>query len=202
MSEVTICNRALTRVGEARITSLDDQTAAARLCKEIYPQVRDEELQSHPWNFARRRATLVALAQAPAFGWSAQYPLPDDYLRLLALNGVEVDQLSEEFEVEGYGDSDQVVLLCDADSAKIVYIKKVTDTSKFPPLFKKALSLSLAAEIATRIKDSQSLVESIIAERERISMPRARVVDARESRGRRQNVLVPWESRLINTVRS
>lgn len=195
MSEVTICNRALFRVGEPRITSLQDGTPTARLCAELYPQVRDEELRQHPWNFARRRATLSEVSPAPAFGWTHQFALPADCLRVLSLNGVEVSSVSEEFEIEGYGN--HRVLLCNSDSARIIYTARVENTALFDVLFRKALSLSLAVELTTLIKDSDSLADRLLSEYLRVVQPVAKIADSREARGRRSSVDIPYESRYI-----
>lgn len=57
-----IANLALSLIGEAPITVLDNTTPAGRACNLHYLPVRDALLRSHPWNFAQVR---VALAPAP-----------------------------------------------------------------------------------------------------------------------------------------
>ena len=54
-SEVDICNRALSKLGAARITSLTEDSVNARACNAMYESVRDAELRAHPWNFAMKR---------------------------------------------------------------------------------------------------------------------------------------------------
>lgn len=196
MSALAICNRALTRIGAGRIFSFEDNTETARLCKDLYDPVRRELLRSHPWNFARRRRVLSRLEEAPAFGWSYQYALPADCLRLANLNGVEVGLYSEEFQIETT-DDDQLVLLCNSESASVIYITDIEDSSKFDSLFSKALAIALAIELATRIKDSSTLVNQLQVEFERVTAPMAKAANAREVRGRKANVTVPWESRII-----
>ena len=82
-SATDICNRALSRVGEARITSLTDDSKQARACNGAYTHIRDEVFRAHPWNSVITRAKLAKLADAPAFGYDAHYQLPADCLRVV-----------------------------------------------------------------------------------------------------------------------
>ena len=60
-SATDICNRALSRVGEARITSLTDDSKQARACSSAYAHIRDEVFRAHPWNSVITRAKLAKL---------------------------------------------------------------------------------------------------------------------------------------------
>lgn len=82
-SKITICNRALSKLGADRITSLDDDNKAARAMKSAFDFVRDAELRAHVWNFSVKRAELAALASVPVWGYSYEYALPTDFLKLL-----------------------------------------------------------------------------------------------------------------------
>ena len=61
-SVIEICNNALVDLGEEPITSLADNTKAARLCNQRWPAVRDAVLRAHPWNCAVTLARLAASA--------------------------------------------------------------------------------------------------------------------------------------------
>ncbi len=81
LSEVSICNLALQDVGRGlAITTLDENSQAARVCRLRYPFARDTCLRAYDWNFAAWRASLPALAAAPAFGFANAYQLPPDCL--------------------------------------------------------------------------------------------------------------------------
>ena len=54
MSEVSICNSALIKLGASRIASLTEDSKEAKLCYEQYPILRDEVQASHPWNFCTK----------------------------------------------------------------------------------------------------------------------------------------------------
>jgi hypothetical protein len=48
-----------------------------------YTQVRDSLFRSHPWNCLQKRVALAADTATPAWGFSYQFTLPADCLRLL-----------------------------------------------------------------------------------------------------------------------
>src|SRR5688572_17149968 len=129
-SDTEICNIALGHLGEAPITSLDEDSKAAWACNLHYALTRDELLRAHRWNFAKDRVQLPELVEKPVFGWKHQFLLPADCLRVLEFNDQEIGNwITEEYEIEGRR------LLTDSDQARVVYIKKVTDVSLFDPLF-------------------------------------------------------------------
>jgi hypothetical protein len=152
-SDVKICNEALTHLGQEEIGSLTEDSNSARACKAVYEPTRDEVLRVFPWNFAIERKSLARLSETPAFGFSYYYQLPTDCLRVL---GMEYSDYV--FKVEGNR------LLCDYDTAKIVYIKRVTDPNLFDSIFIAALALRIATKIAPRIKGgvSRSLVNDLL----------------------------------------
>lgn len=189
-SETQICNLALGHLGEAPITSLDENTKAGRACRLHYELTRDDVLRSHRWNFAKDRAILSELSGAPAFEWARQFQLPADCLRVLEFNGSEAgDVISDEFEIEGRR------LLTDAAGARLVYIKQVTDVSLFDALFVQALALKLAIVLSEQIRGTTSKTQELTQAYERITAPLARRVDANE--GRRRKGLLPVNSMAI-----
>src|SRR3990167_1498027 len=69
---------ALTLLGEASITSLDDELDSARAIKRLYTIALDAALRNHNWNFAQLRRTLARHSIAPEWEFSYQYTLPTD----------------------------------------------------------------------------------------------------------------------------
>lgn len=81
-SSVALANQALALLGEeANVTSLDppNGTAQARLCAQFMAEARNGVLQSHPWTFATRRVSPVALTNTVST-WSQAYAVPTDLL--------------------------------------------------------------------------------------------------------------------------
>ncbi len=167
-SAVQICNNALIKLGANTITSLSDDTKPARLCNKIYTVLRDDLLRSHPWNFAIGRSSLAQLVDAPAFGFSFQYQLPSDSLRVLRLNDSHTP-----YRIEGRK------LLTDSNTVNLIYIKQVTDEAQFDSNYSNILALRIAAQLAYVITNSVRLSESLKQEY-RLELNRAKMHDAQE----------------------
>jgi hypothetical protein len=91
-SAVQICSNALLLLGDNPIDSFDVDNNRTRLVANLYESKRDKVLRSHPWNCATKRVTLSPSAEAPAFDWAYQFPLPSDWLRTLSV-GLEGDSM-------------------------------------------------------------------------------------------------------------
>jgi hypothetical protein len=189
-SPADICNLALAHLGEAPITSLDEDTLAARACALHYETTRDELLRSHRWNFASARAVLSRLEAIPAFGWAYAFALPTDFLRALDVNDEEAGDLtSGEWQIEGRN------LLTDWDEVSLVYIRQIEDVSQFDALFVQAFALKLAVYLSETIRGTTGKTAELMQAYERITGPLARRVDANE--GRQRKGLLPLNSLFI-----
>jgi len=151
LSETKICNLALAKVGSKRINDIDtDTTPEAIWCRTFYEQTRDALLRSNSWSFAKARATLSEDASAPDFEYDNQFDLPADFMRLVSLYNTW-----STFKIEGEK------LLTDDSSAEIVYVKKVTDPTKFDALFVEALVLQLAIKLSMAISQDKVLSKEL-----------------------------------------
>jgi hypothetical protein len=64
---IGICNLALSNIGETgQITSLEDGSEQAALCKKFLPEARDGLLQMRQWGFAVRRIVLTKINKPDA----------------------------------------------------------------------------------------------------------------------------------------
>ena len=153
-SPVAICNRALIAVGANTITSFNDGSIEAKVCSIEYDQLRDSVTMAYEWSHARKRAgPLNPETEVPKGGYSFQYILPPDLLKLFYTGtNANQDHQLQEFSLEGGK------LLCNVGSGIFIrYIGVVTDTTKFVQLFTEALVARLAAEIAMPLAESRSL---------------------------------------------
>lgn len=150
-SETDIANLALAHLGDnATVSSLDppEGSAQAEHCARFYPIARDTMLEAHNWKFATRRATL-ALLDVESFNWSYAYAEPSGAMRIVSI--LPSEELStdagEKFETGGDDDGNSLIYT-NLEDATALYTVRVTDTTKFSPLFVDALSRLLAAYLA------------------------------------------------------
>lgn len=180
MTKTGICNAALRLLGAARITAISDATEPARILTDVYDMIQDEVLAAHPWNFAIKRDSLTELGTAPEFKYAHAFQLPADCLRIIKM---EDDEAIFERESD--------TLVTDETTAKIKYIARITDTTKYTPAFISMFAQRLAAEIAYPITNSAKTVETmykLYIEKLKI----AKGVDAQEGTGQKIEEL-SWE---------
>lgn len=169
-SVIEICNRALDKLGQGSITSLGDGTTAANLCNRNYAQTRDQMLRDHPWNFAVRRAQLAPSSSPPSWGFSNRFPLPNDCLRLLEVDGLS----TAEYQVEGKS------ILSNGSVLRIRYIRRVDDPNDFDAAFIDALATGLAHQMCEAITQSNQK-KQILAQDFEDAMTRAKRADGQEN---------------------
>lgn len=153
-SAIDICNLALSHFGQDGVISAispPDGSAEAEHCARFYPIARDELLEMHPWTFASKRATLAELTNDRE-DFEYRYAVPADCLkpRRLLPDGYDDEDHGSTFEWEGSS------LYADESLATLVYTYKLTDTTKFSPLFVTALSYLLASYVVGPIRKDET----------------------------------------------
>ena len=143
-SSVSICNSALLKVGADIISSLDDGTRAANICKIMYPILRDEAQQAAPWRFCLLQVQLTPNLVPPSFDYLNSFALPLDCLRVWRVN-------SAKWTVK------QGNILCDNTLVDLLYIQRNTDESTWDSCFVEALAWRMAMEIALALIQSVPL---------------------------------------------
>ncbi len=168
-NKTEVINRALIKIGANTVASPDEDTEQARKATAVFKTLVQGELRRQAWSFAKKRATLAALAESPGgdeFGTG--YNLPDDCLRLVSLNGMWVFTSIRD---AGFGGGDPVfqiegrTLLTNeraGTSTSIVYIADVSDTvSLWDASFVEAFACRLAAELVQSIAKNMTLKQSL-----------------------------------------
>jgi hypothetical protein len=160
-SDVDIANRALQKLGEARIVSVfpPDDLKSARAMNAAFEMVRDNELRAHWWNFAKARATLPADVATPAFDFNFQYTLPADCLRVRIAGNMRQSLgllnyrtgLEKLYAIEG-----RKILTDLAAPLSLEYTTRVTDTSLWDACFVEVFACKLAMETCYEITQSDS----------------------------------------------
>jgi hypothetical protein len=156
-SIIDVANRALTKLGSARITSLADDSKQARSVNSCFYQLLDAELRQNRWSFSIKRASLAALADAPSFGFTYQYALPTDFLRLDMIADVYPSTYLDNYiysELCDYAIEGNVILTNYASPLKIRYGARIMEPGSWDPLFREALAARIAAEICEDLTQS------------------------------------------------
>lgn len=223
-SAVDICNLALSHLGDdATVSSIDppEGSAQAEHCARFYPVARDAALEAHSWNFATTRVVLAPVASAwPS--WAFCYVLPTDCIRALSVLPPDArddysEGLSQGAAQFGYPGADLVgagslytpreysietdstgqrLLYTNQSEAVLRYIRRVSDTTRYSPLFVDALSRLLASYLAGPVIKGSEGVQAAQAQVSayRVFMSQATASDANQRDIRpRQNV--PWIGR-------
>lgn len=154
MSKIEIINRALLKLGEPPISSLND-VAFGKTYELIYDDVKNLLLSSYPWGFALAHKHLERREEK--FLDKYMYQLPHDCLLLVGVRGSVSggralgihDAAITDFEI-----ADNSVVCDEQSGIDIVYVKKIDNDAVFSFLFREALAAKLATEFSMRLKHS------------------------------------------------
>lgn len=178
MDKTQLTNYALSKLGEEPLLLLTDDTKPARLMNRIFDQVRDAELRRSRWKFSLKRVQLIALVDAPEWGYTTQYPLPADFLGLVQVNDFYVRPLSKQ---RGPWSLEGGLLLTDLPAPlKVRYVARITNTGLFDPLFVEALACKLAMEAGETLTQSETK-RARAADEYKFALAEARRQDAIET---------------------
>ena len=149
-SVVDICNGALNQLGASTILTLTEDSKNARLCNARYTQVRDSLFRSHLWNCLTKRVELAKDTEAPSWGFSYQFTLPADCLRVVTILNYDYD-----YKVEGRK------ILANHGTLKIQYISRVEDPNQYDELLRETISAALSADIAYAVTSSNPVANNM-----------------------------------------
>jgi len=179
-TDTEIVNVALRRIGAARISSLDNDSAKeAVAARDLYHEARRDLLSLHTWNFAIKRRSISASATSPTFGWTYAYEIPEDFIRLISVHPTNDDRTKIEYRLEFQSSLDRIIL-CDAESPIYIrYIWDLQDPNLMTPTFRDALSLRLARDLAMALSKSAAAADLASRELARV-LSRAKSIDGIE----------------------
>jgi len=167
-SVVQICNSALNQLGASSITALTENSKNARICNERYETIRDAVYRSHPWNCLVKRVQLAQDSDTPAWGFTYQYTLPSDCLRVL-----QIKDYNSDYKIEGRK------LLIEESEVYLIYLAIETDVNQLDILLRETISAALAQDISYAIT-SNLQVAKLMAEKYQAKLSEARHTDASE----------------------
>lgn len=157
ISQVGICNLALSYLGLSSIASMTEASAEAVQCNLHYENARDFALRDYTWNFATKRVTLAESATiTPPDEWGYAYSVPSDCLwARKVVTGPAMP--AAEFVIETVGTA-KVIYTSEQD-AILQYTARVSETTLFDPMFVEALAWKLAALISMPLTRDKSLMQ-------------------------------------------
>lgn len=188
-TNIAIANSALIKLGTSTILSFTDGTKEANLCNLRFEECRDIVLRLHPWNCAITRVQLAPLVTEPAFGFTVEFQLPTDLLRVLYVDPIENDI---DYRIEGRK------LLADVTTIDLVYVKKVTDPTEMDVLMAEALATYLAYDISYSLTQSAEMQTRMWDSFIKI-LASARSADAKEEPARELQADLWIQSRVAST---
>lgn len=151
LTEVAICNLAIGWLGGNLISSLDDDSEEARLCKANYEASRDSALEDRDWTFATSRKQLTQNPDYPGFGSYNSFHLPADHIRTIAVSA------SPDFDDNIDWFKEQNLILAITDVMYIRYIFRQKQVAYFSPNFQQAVAARLAHDICTPLTHNEKL---------------------------------------------
>ena len=175
-SLLDIINRALDKLGQQPLVSLDEPGPNAARARRMWPGSRDAVFREHAWKCITKRLRLNELKEPPLFGFTVRYQLPPDFLRL-----VGTDPEGARIEIEGD------TLLADDRPLSLAYVARIENPRLYDASLSEALSLKLAAEMAFGTTASSALADQLRAEYQQ-RLKEARGHDAREGAGQRDGL--------------
>lgn len=155
-SDVSICSNALLMLGDKPISSFSEgdtptNIMRAQLCGNLFQVVRDAVLRARAPNCAKKRALLAPLADAPAWGYSAQFQKPADWLRTIQ---VGYDRESWAYRDEGG------VILCSTSALPLLYVFRSEAYEAWDAMLVDVMTHAMAARLAWPITKSTTQVEA------------------------------------------
>lgn len=189
-TQIAIVNSALLKLGDARISSITQQTKSAIHANAIWDQIRDCVLRAHPWHFAKKRTRLYPAAARPPIegGYSIYSPpwVPQIENQVEPTIPPQPQFPSAGAPVWGYRFSytlpadwirpletrgpdlsafviENSQLLSDCEMLDIAYIYRNVDPSTWDACFCEAMAWRLANEMAYNLTANIQLIQATLA---------------------------------------
>ena len=169
---ISLCSRALVKLGASGIASFNESTAEARVAAQLYDPTLEGLLAQYPWRFALTQATLNRLATQPTADYKYAYQLPNGVVRILSAgNGYKSAGLNYKIVKNQ--------LYTNAEHVVISYIER-PEEDIFPPFFVSALIAKLAAEFCLPLTESTTRTDYMLKQADE-EIKAAKLADSQQS---------------------
>lgn len=170
-TNISLCSKALLKIGASTITSLEEGTAEAEIAANLYPYIRDGLLSSYPWSFAVTQNRLPRLENSPVADYKYAYSLPNDFLRIISA-GIGSRGRGLEYRIA------ENMLHTNLENVILTYIFRPEEYN-FPAYFCEVLINKLAFEFCIPLTESTARAE-FLGKLYEESLKQARLVDAQQ----------------------
>lgn len=159
--KLTVINKALSHLGETKLASLTENREARHVMDDEWTGAIKRSLGRGFWNFATRTVQLAeSNSLEPAFGMTAAFEKPEDWLRTYRISDNErFDPQLNRFEDRGGG------WFADTTELFVEYISTDNewgfDLGKWPQSFEDTVAFDLALAACFRITGSDSRVANL-----------------------------------------
>ena len=155
--KLKIFNAALRQAQAPRISRLDEVSASATACSDLYDPIYDQTMAEFEWPWNRARGNLTVDATAPLGDtWEARYAVPADFLRLHKIDTEGVD----EFYIEGS------FILCNEKTGPItiVYFQDDIPITSASITFQRLVEKRMASALANDLSNDRILSRQLTAD--------------------------------------
>lgn len=170
LTQIAICNIALTQLGANSINSLSEGSTESVTCNIYWDSARTSLLNAHPWNFAIKRVELPRETTSPLYEFKYKYTKPADCIRILQVFN------DGEYRIEGNS------IVTDSQSCFIKYVADITDTSAWSVGFKDAMVARMRFDLAYPLTKSSNEVATA-SQIYDMALRNAKAIDASEDIG-------------------
>jgi hypothetical protein len=199
--ELRICRLALRLAGErSGITSIypADGSEESAMCAAFYPEVRDQLLEDHAWDFSVRNVVLIETTNERS-DWGHAFLLPDNNNGIIGLGEdilsvYDLRALKFKFSIELNAESQRVLYANQPPPMVARFKAKLVDPSMFSNSFVNAAAYGMAARIVlTTMKGEEGLKAAEVFETKAKSMFRVSASnDANHTRETSQSQQAGW----------
>jgi hypothetical protein len=149
ITKTDVVNRALSKIGSAKITSLDDDVSReARESRNVYEIALRNELRLRKWSFSIKRSSLALEVTVPLDinnDFTKQFALPSDYIRLISTS---MSYAPDSYSLEGNK------VLTNVSEFRVRYIAYISDPNAWDASFLEVFACRLAMELAEPLTQS------------------------------------------------
>lgn len=161
-TKLGIWNRALRKIGERRLSGVDEDSVNGRMIRDMYEDSKNTILEMHSWKFARKEQNLPLNSTGPIEGYANSFKLPADCIKIIYFNNTYPnDRQVIPFTVVGRN------IHTDESVVKITYLSNSVEEGKFSNGFAECLSTYMAATHAFERTKSQPLMDRLYSQFDR-----------------------------------